>query len=153
MEKTVTLSPVGYVVSSVSEPVDADWEKMVSKITLLPEYHGGLLGLESFSHAFVLTHLDRAKYQPEAHLQRHPRGIASLPLVGIFARRAKERPNPIGITVVKLIRVGRHDLEVQGLDAINGTPVLDIKPYFPMYDSVGDAVIPQWITDLMKSDS
>lgn len=153
MNNAVAFSPVGYVVSSVEEPVDANWEEIVSKIVLHPEYYGGLEGLEQFSHAFILTYLDRAMYQPEAHLQRHPRGLASLPLVGIFARRAKERPNPIGITVVKVIRVGTQELEIQGLDAINGTPVLDIKPYFPKHDSIENAEIPQWIHELMKGNS
>lgn len=151
MNRSITFSPIGYVVSPEKEAVDADWEEMISTISLLPEYHGGLEGLELFSHAFVLTYLHKAaKYRPEAHLRRHPRGLASLPLVGIFARRAKERPNPIGITVVKVVRVGTHELEVQGLDAIDGTPVLDIKPYFPIHDSAENAVIPQWISELTE---
>lgn len=152
MNQAITFSPIGYVVSSAEDIAKENWEEAISRITLLPEYHSGLEGLELFSHAFILTYLHKAKYRSEEHLKKHPRGLASMPLVGLFARRAKERPNPIGITVVKLIRVGTDDLEVQGLDAINGTPVLDIKPYFPQHDSVENAVIPKWIDELMKID-
>ncbi len=123
---------------------DEQLESVVSKIILLPEYHGGLEGLGDFSHAYILTYLHQTGYQPERHLQRRPRGLASLPMVGIFARRAKERPNQIGLTVVKVVRVAADELEVQGLDAIDGTPVLDIKPYFPYFDSRSNAEVPAW---------
>ena len=73
-----------------------------------------------------------------------------MPLVGIFSQRAKDRPNSIGITAVKIIRVGTDYLEVQGLDAVDGTPVLDIKPYYPVYDRVDDSKTPEWVNELMK---
>jgi tRNA-Thr(GGU) m(6)t(6)A37 methyltransferase TsaA len=72
-----------------------------------------------------------------------------MPLVGIFAQRARHRPNPIGITSVRLLEVKANSLVVQGLDAIDGTPVLDIKPYFPQYDCVADAQHPEWVDRLM----
>lgn len=150
MSQAFEFTPVGYVVSPIEDIAYDNWEEVISTITLLPEYQPGLEGLGQFSHAFILTYLDQAKYQPEIHLQKHPLGRTTLPLIGVFARRAKERPNPIGLTVVKLARVGTHDLEVQGLDAVNGTPVLDIKPYMPRYDSVENAVIPQWVQKLMN---
>ena len=73
-----------------------------------------------------------------------------MPLVGIFSQRAKDRPTPIGITAVRVVRVGTDHLEVQGLDAINGTPVLDIKPYYPHYDKIENPQTPEWVAELMK---
>ena len=74
-----------------------------------------------------------------------------MPLVGIFSQRAKDRPNPIGLTSVKIIDVDKDFLLVEGLDAINGTPVLDIKPYYPQYDRIDDPIIPEWVTCLLES--
>lgn len=73
-----------------------------------------------------------------------------MPLVGIFAQRAKDRPNPLGITAVRLRGVTPEGIEVQGLDAIDGTPVLDIKPYYPHYDAVDAPAVPRWVDELMK---
>ncbi len=74
-----------------------------------------------------------------------------MPKVGILSQRAKNRPNPIGITSVKIIGVGHDHLEIQGLDAINGTPVLDIKPYYPQFDRVDSPRVPEWVNRLMES--
>jgi tRNA (Thr-GGU) A37 N-methylase len=73
-----------------------------------------------------------------------------MPEVGLFAQRARHRPNPIGVTAVKLLRRDKNRLFVEGLDAINGTPVLDVKPYVPAYDTVEAARIPEWVTRLME---
>ena len=73
-----------------------------------------------------------------------------MPKVGIFAQRAKNRPNPIGVTAVEIVSVGENCIEVKGLDAIDGTPVLDIKPYYPTYDQVASPVVPDWVNELMK---
>ena len=73
-----------------------------------------------------------------------------MPIVGIFSQRAKDRPNPIGITAVKIVDVGDDYLEVRGLDAINTTPVLDIKPYYPEYDRIKNPATPNWVKRLMK---
>jgi len=144
------MRPVGYVSSPVSEKVDENWGGVVSRILLLPEYAGGLLGLKDFSHALIVTYLHQARFEKERHLQRRPRGLESMPQVGIFSQRAKDRPNPIGVTAVKISSVGNDYLEIQGLDAINGTPVLDIKPYFPQYDKVEDSAVPDWVNRLME---
>lgn len=141
---------MGHVVSPVEDMVDENWGDYVSKIVLLPEYAGGLDGLDGFSHVIVVTYLHKAKYERAEHLKRRPRGLESMPLLGIFSQRAKSRPNPIGITAVTLVRVGADYLEVQGLDAINGTPVLDIKPYFPVYDRIAAPRTPKWVDELMK---
>lgn len=147
----IEFSPIGYVSSTVSEAVDDGWGGVISRILLKPEYAGALLGLKEFSHAVVLTHLHKAHYEKERHLQRRPRGLESMPVVGIFSQRAKDRPNPIGITAVKIVAVGDDYLEVQGLDAINDTPVLDIKPYYSQYDKIETPVVPEWVHRLMEN--
>ena len=73
-----------------------------------------------------------------------------MPKVGIFSQRAKDRPNPIGVTAVKIISVGDGYIEVKGLDAINETPVLDIKPYYPHYDKIDSPNVPEWVYKLME---
>jgi len=150
MNETMNLKPIGHVVSPVEETVDEKWGGVVSRVLLLPEYAGGLDGLDGFSHAIVVTYLHKAKYEPARHLKRRPRGLESMPLLGIFSQRAKDRPNPIGITTVRIICTGTDYLEVQGLDAINGTPVIDIKPYYPSCDRIENPRTPEWVAELMK---
>ncbi len=142
---------IGYVENDVSEQTDLKWGNIKSKIKLANEYVGGLTGLENFSHAIILTYLHEAKFIQEKHLERRPRNLPDMPLIGIFSQRAKDRPNPIGLTSVKIIEVLADTLLVEGLDAINGTPVLDIKPYYPQYDKVGNAIIPEWVNRLMEN--
>lgn len=141
---------VGTVRSSVREPVDQGWGAVESVIELDPAYHGALRGLEDFSHAVIVCLLHRARYRPELHRVRRPRGQADMPEVGIFAQRAKDRPNPIGLTTVEIVAVGQDRLTVRGLDAVDGTPVLDIKPYFPVYDRVESPRFPEWVGRLMR---
>jgi tRNA-Thr(GGU) m(6)t(6)A37 methyltransferase TsaA len=148
--KPIPFIAIGRVSSPVTEKTDENWGGVVSRILLEPEFSGGLLGLKDFSHAIVVTYLHEARYERERHLQRRPRGLAEMPKVGIFSQRAKDRPNPIGITAVKIMEVGDSCLEVQGLDAGDGTPVLDIKPYVPQFDRVEKPVVPEWPDRLMK---
>lgn len=150
MNQTIILKPIGRAISPVTETVDENWGGVVSKVVLLPEYAGGLDGLDGFSHALVVTYLDKTKFEQARHLRRRPRDLDTMPIVGIFSQRAKDRPNPIGITAVRIIRVGDDFLEVQGLDAVNGTPVLDIKPYYPAYDRINNCQTPGWVDELMK---
>ena len=146
----IKLQPIGFVSSPVTERMDENWGEITSKIILKPEYAGALLGLESFSHAIILTYLHQARYEKEKHLQRRPRDLETMPKVGILSQRAKNRPNPIGVTTVEIINVGNDYLEIQGLDAIKETPILDIKPYYPDYDKIDDPKIPEWVDRLMK---
>jgi tRNA-Thr(GGU) m(6)t(6)A37 methyltransferase TsaA len=142
--------PIGFVLSNIEEKTDVNWGSVFSRIILYAENAGGLLGLEGFSHALILTHLHHANYEKSKHLQRHPRDLDHLPKVGIFSQRSKDRPNPIGVTAVRILSVGHDYLDVQGLDAINGTPILDIKPYYPNFDRIDSPVIPEWVKELMK---
>ena len=140
---------IGTVKSPISEPVDTNWGEVESEIVLKPEYAPGLLGLEGFSHLLVLTFLHEAKFIPEKHLRRHPQEREDMPLLGIFAQRARHRPNRIGVTAVEIVEVTDNSVKVRALDAIDGTPIIDIKPYVPLYDS-RDATIPFWLDELME---
>jgi tRNA-Thr(GGU) m(6)t(6)A37 methyltransferase TsaA len=139
----ITFTPIGYVkTNAVGEQVRD--ENIISTITLNPQFTQGVDGLAEFSHIFVLFYLNQIKeiHQP-LNFRVHPRGRADLPLTGIFSTRTMFRPNPIGLTLVELLKVEGNILTLKGLDAYDGTPVLDIKPYDP-WDTVEAARIPQW---------
>ena len=114
-----------------------------------PECAAGLDGLERFSHVLVLfyMHLDPDGEAPA--VVRRPRGRSDMPPVGVFAQRGRMRPNPIGVTAVRIVRVEPGRLTVRGLDALDGTPVLDLKPYVPVFDRVEGARVPEWMDRLM----
>ncbi len=150
MPDDITLRPIGRIASPRTKQTDESWGEVVSRVQVLPPYRPGLQGLEQFSHVIVVTWLHEAAFIPERDLVRRPRGLASMPDVGIFAQRAKDRPNPLGVTAVPLLSVERDGISVKGLDAIHGTPVLDIKPYYPIYDRIAGASVPQWVGRLME---
>ena len=148
-ESEYVLRPIGEVKSPVKDPVDEGWGTIESLILVEEELRDGLRGLAEFSHVLVVTLLHGAHFEPERHLVRRPRGLADMPELGIFAQRAKDRPNPIGITVCPIVRVNDDGLTVTGLDAIDGTPILDLKPYFPVFDTAPNARVPEWVDRLM----
>ena len=150
MTETFLLRAIGHVRSPVIEPVDLDWGHVESRILLDPPYRAGLRGLDAFSHVLVVAFLHGAAFDPSLHLVRRPRGLAEMPELGIFAQRAKDRPNPIGITVVPLVALEPEGIVVRGLDAIDGTPVLDLKPHVPAFDAPAGAIVPDWVTRLMS---
>ncbi len=145
----IAMEPIGYVCSDVEQRKDAAWGGDLSVIVLEEEYAGGLEGIEDFSHAIIIFHLDKAEFIPEKHLRRRAQNREDMPLRGIFAQRGKDRPNTIGLTAVEIVSADDRSLTVKGLDAINGTPVLDIKPYYPAYDK-RDASVPEWVERLME---
>lgn len=146
----MNVQEIGIIKSQVTEPQDEGWGDVVSEIHLHPGLAAGLVGLEQFSHLVIIFFMHRAAFNPATDLVRRPRGRSRMPLVGIFAQRAKDRPVPIGITTVRLISLEGHVLKVKGLDAIDGTPVLDIKPYFTAFDKREDTVVPEWADKLME---
>ena len=109
-----------------------------------------LAGLEDFSHIEVVFHFDRVPPDAINTSARHPRNRADWPLVGIFAQRGKARPNRIGVTMCRLLSVEGLKLKVHGLDAVDGTPVLDIKPVMSGFLPRGDIIEPEWAKELMK---
>ena len=146
----VFLKPIGKVVSPVSNPVDEKWGDVVSEIHLKKEFASGLTGLETFSHIVVVYLMHESSWNADVDLVRRPQGRVDMPLTGIFAQRAKHRPNPVGITAVPVISITENVIKVKGLDAINNSPVIDIKPYFPVFDAVDDPVVPEWVNKLME---
>jgi tRNA-Thr(GGU) m(6)t(6)A37 methyltransferase TsaA len=149
-EDNVNIEPIGVVKSPVKEPIDENWRQVIAEIHLHESLAPGLTGLDRFSHLVVVFFMHQYSFTPATDLVRRPQERDDMPAVGIFAQRAKHRPNPIGITAVELIEVRGPVLVVKGLDAIDGTPVLDIKPYVPAFDSRPAAVVPMWIEGLMK---
>jgi tRNA-Thr(GGU) m(6)t(6)A37 methyltransferase TsaA len=145
----MNLEPIGTVRSPVSRTdLDENWGAVVSEIHLVEPLAAGLQGLDQFSHLIVVFLMDHT-FDRGKDLVRRPRGRADMPECGIFAQRAKHRPNPIGVTPVRLLGTAGNVVTVRGLDAIDGTPVLDLKPYFPVFDQVPEAVVPEWVDRLM----
>ncbi len=140
---------IGVVYNGVKEPTHEDWGSVVSEVVLDETLSEGLDGVEQFSHLLILYWMHRAAEAEPVRMRRRPRGRADMPELGIFAQRAPQRPNPIAVAAVKLLRREKNRLFVQGLDAINGTPVLDVKPYIPQYDAVASARVPEWVDRLM----
>lgn len=146
----ICYTPIGYVESPVTDAVDTGWGATECRVVLRDELAAGLTGLDGFSHVLVVYALHKAHFDAEKHLVRRPQNRPQLAPVGIFAQRAKNRPCPIGITAARLLFVEGNALHLQGLDAVNGTPVLDIKPYYPQYDCREDATTPSWVDVLME---
>lgn len=144
------LEPIATVHSPVTEGIDEDWGSVISEIKLKPELADGLRQLDSFSHALIVFFMHQSTFNAATDLVRRPRGRADMPEGGIFAQRAKHRPNPIGVTAVEVVGIEGDTLRVRGLDAIDGTPVLDIKPYVPAFDRRDEAAIPDWMQQLMQ---
>ena len=138
--------PIGTVKCAVNEMSQGNWATVDSEIHLDPEYAPGLQGLEGFSHVLVVFFLDRAQgFDLAKQLLRRPRGMEDLQALGVFAQRTKFRPNPIGVTAVKLLGIEGNVVRVRGLDALDGTPVLDLKPYMPPFDRMEDVSMPPWV--------
>ena len=141
----ITMKSIGEIRSDVKEPSKPGWEKgLISEIVLDSSLVEFTEGLEEFSHIIVIFWMHKISPQRDVPSRIHPRGRQDLPLVGLFATRAPMRPNPIGISVVKLVESQGNVLKVEGLDALDGTPVIDIKSYLPN-NQVKDARFPGWV--------
>jgi tRNA-Thr(GGU) m(6)t(6)A37 methyltransferase TsaA len=148
---SLELSPVGVVKSPVIDASTvSNWGKITSEIHMNENLIPGLQGLDDWSHIIVIFVMHETAYDEEKHLVRRPRNRDDMPELGIFAQRSRNHPNRIGITAVRLLEVEEHIVRVRGLDAIEGTPVLDIKPYAPVYDGVNDPLVPAWFIRLMQ---
>ena len=142
----MTLKPIGTVRNEIEQPGRREWAEIVSEIVIDSRLTEALDGLEDFSHIIVLYWFHGIT-EAEMPLKVHPMRRPELPLTGLFATRAPNRPNRLGKATVKLLQRRGNILRVKGLDALNGTPVLDIKPYLPGYDSVADARVPSWTSN------
>ena len=145
-----TLRPVGYVRGGRLEPLDDGWDAVTATIALAPEFGPeALAGLGAFSHIEVVFLFDRVAEGAIVAGARHPRGRTDWPKVGIFAQRGKDRPNRLGVTICRLLAVEGTTLRVAGLDAIDGTPVLDVKPCMRGFLPRGEVSEPDWARELM----
>lgn len=134
--------PIGFVKTRARGREVRD-KSRISTIVIREELVEALMGIEGFSHVFILFWMHEVPVGNQGCCQVHPRGRSDLPRVGIFATRTPHRPNPIGLTLVELLHVEENIVTVRGLDAFNGTPVLDIKPYDYM-DVADGARVPAW---------
>ncbi|MEZ0320030.1 MAG: tRNA (N6-threonylcarbamoyladenosine(37)-N6)-methyltransferase TrmO [Pyrobaculum sp.] len=132
--------PIGYVRHGYSDQEVKTRRSVDGVIEILPQYAEGLRGLEDFSHVIVLTYLHRHRGRP---LVVRPKRIENAPEVGVFATDSPDRPNPIALTIVRLLRIEGTRLYVDGLDLFDGTPVLDLKAFSPRR-CPADASAPWW---------
>ena len=140
---SITVRPIGIVAGAGDEVGRQDWSRVRSEVRLHPEFAEALLGLDGYSHVIVLGWLDQIPEELRARLQAYPSGDQRMPLQGSLALRGA-RPNPISFTVCKLLAIEGSTLRLEGLDLVDGTSVLDVKPYIGYYDALPKATIPKW---------
>ena len=147
----IKFSPIGTIKNSRQKPTDDFWEEVVTEIELAEH-----IPTEAFNHISDFSHLEIIYYFDKVEDENivfvgHPRGNTNYPSVGIFGQRKKDRPNKIGLCTVELIEHKGRTITVKYLDAIDGTPVLDIKPVFREFQPKGQIKQPDWVADLMKN--
>lgn len=148
----IEMEPIATVHSPRVDLSDDNWGDVISTIELRADLSAGALdGLDEFSHAEIVYVFDRVTPEKIVTEARHPRNNAEWPKVGIFAQRAKGRPNRIGTTIVRVVRRSGRTLEVAGLDAVDGTPVLDIKPVMSEFLPREAVRQPSWSHELMAN--
>jgi tRNA-Thr(GGU) m(6)t(6)A37 methyltransferase TsaA len=138
----IFVKTIGFVRNELTESEVRD-RNCDSDVVIYKEYEAGLEGIEDFSHLNVIFWMDRIRRSERKLLKARPRGHQNMPMLGIFATRSPHRPNPIGLTLVKLVERRGNILRVNGLDALNDTPILDLKPY-DKWDSAEHMKVPRW---------
>ena len=166
--KEIILNPIGWVRSEIKDPslkahfggLKGKSDKasslplgIISEIQVNPKYKSLLDGVEDFSHLLVLYWAHHVKSEGRSLAKVHPMGRKDMPLTGILATCSPARPNPVLVMAVKLLEVNDTVLRVSGLDAVDGSPVIDIKPYLPHYYSVEDAKLSPWMNQLIAEIS
>lgn len=147
----IELTPIGYVKNSRKEISDDYWGEVVSDIELTEDLaEDALKGLTEYSHAEIIFYFHKADESKAVKGARHPRGNPDWPECGVFAQHVKDRPNHLGLTIVKVLGVKSKVLTVAGLDAIDGTPVLDVKPVLKEFLPREEVIQPGWVSELMK---
>ncbi|PEY37094.1 tRNA (N6-threonylcarbamoyladenosine(37)-N6)-methyltransferase TrmO [Bacillus cereus] len=146
-----SLQPIAFVHNERKMIMDDEWGDVQSLITLTDAYaEESIQGIESFSHIEVIFYFHKVTDEQIQYSARHPRNNKEYPKVGIFAQRGKNRPNRLGATIAKVVRRDGKSIVVEGLDAIDGTPILDIKPVMREFVPNDGITQPEWATDLMK---
>lgn len=147
-----TLEAIGVNYNERKTPKDDYWGEVISEIRVDKTLGVSCLdGIESFSHLEIVYLFHLVQEEDIQYASRHPRNNQEYPKVGIFAQRGKNRPNRIGVTIVELLRKEESSLIVKGLDAIDGTPIIDIKPVMKEFLPKRDIKQPQWATELMSN--
>lgn len=139
----IAMRPIGVVRNGETDAARGAWAGVRSRIDLEAGLGEALLGLADYSHVIVLGWLHEMPQAFRDRRQAHPSGDPRYPLQGSLALRGG-RPNPISVTVCRLLAIEGDSLTVEGLDLIDGTPVLDVKPYIAAYDAVPKASLPKW---------
>jgi tRNA-Thr(GGU) m(6)t(6)A37 methyltransferase TsaA len=147
--KGITLKPIGIVKNNLGKRKFDNWQNTESIIEINKNYQKALYRLDDFSHINVIFYLHQ--FDEEFEVITHPTGNPKYPLVGAFATRTPNRPNRIGLTTCELIEIKGNVLKVKGLDAFDGSPVIDIKPYAGK--NIENFKIPQWINDVSRERS
>jgi tRNA (adenine37-N6)-methyltransferase len=150
LKMEIKLEPVATVKNSRKDPVDDHWANIISEIELAAHIPADAFNnITDFSHLEIIYYFDKVK-AADIVFSGHPRGNTSYPSVGIFGQRKKDRPNTMGLCTVELISRNQKTITVKYLDAIDGTPVLDIKPVFREFGIQSAIKQPLWVTDLMQ---
>jgi tRNA-Thr(GGU) m(6)t(6)A37 methyltransferase TsaA len=146
----ITLKPIATVTNKRESPTDDFWGDTISEITLLPHIPETAFNrIEDFSHLEIIYFFDKVDVDKIVFSGR-PRGNPSWPEMGIFCQRKKDRPNQLGLCTVELVEHSGRSIKVKYLDAIDGTPVLDIKPVFKEFGLKSEPVQPAWVSELMN---
>jgi tRNA-Thr(GGU) m(6)t(6)A37 methyltransferase TsaA len=162
----IKVKPTGFVRNGIKEPSlipcrgDLKWQydacppsnpdKIISEIVIDSDFAEILDGIEDFSHLLVLYWAHRVDSRGRVLKKVHPMGRKDLPLVGVFSTCSPARPNPILVSAVRLLERSGHILRVEGLDAVDGSPVLDIKPYLPSYYAIEDVKLSDWMSRILE---
>jgi tRNA-Thr(GGU) m(6)t(6)A37 methyltransferase TsaA len=147
----IVLKPIATVKNSRTEPIDDNWEAIIAEIELADDIPTEAFdSISDFSHLEIIYYFDKVKNDAIVFSGR-PRGNPNYPLVGILGQRKKDRPNQIGLTTVELLEHKGRTIKVRLLDAIDGTPILDIKPVFKEFQPKTEIRQPIWVADLMKN--
>jgi tRNA-Thr(GGU) m(6)t(6)A37 methyltransferase TsaA len=148
----ITLQPIAIVHNQRAVIEDDQWGGVISTLELLPPLDAtALAGLADFSHVEVIFFFDQVAEHKIERGARHPRNNPAWPKVGILAQRGKNRPNRLGVTIARIVQCAGRTLVVEGLDALDGTPVLDIKPVLQEFLPRGAVRQPVWATELMRN--
>lgn len=149
----ITLTPIGYVRATRANPTDDNWDSETTRIELDTSRFNAdaLLSLDTYSHVEVLYWFHHTEAATPTLGARHPRGNTAWPLAGVFAQRGKNRPNRIGLTTCEVLKVDGTTLHLKGLDAIDGTPVLDLKPWMSGFAPRSEIREPEWAKELMAA--
>lgn len=147
-----TIEPIAYVKNNRHKAEDDFWGDVISEIVISDKISGeSTKGIEQFSHLEIIFYFHLADLAKINISATHPRENKKFPKVGIFAQRKKARPNLLGSTIVKLIKAENNVLTVKGLDAVDGTPVIDIKPVIREFLPDEKVIQPEWAGELMKN--